>query len=192
MSGEPLSDAASGAANLRSRYRPECVRVLLVGESAPAGGTHFYFANSNLFRATREGFQQALGSTAVPVGSGFLGSFRESGWWLVDLADRPVNHLEGASRRHAVREGIPRLIQTVDDTRPDIVIGVGKTNVGDPMRAAVRQARHDPQAVGVLPFPLFQGRATYIEGIRLAVLATSGHGPSPDDAKRSRRADAGG
>ena len=185
MRSEPLSDAASGVADLRSRYRPECVRVLLVGESAPAGGTHFYFANSNLFRATREGFLQALGSTAIPDGAGFLGAFRDSCWWLVDLADCPVNHLTGASRRHAVSEGIPRLVQTINDTLPDIVIGVGKTRVGDPMRAAVRQAPHDPQAVGVLPFPLYQGRATYIDGIRLAVLASSGSRRSPKDAKQS-------
>jgi hypothetical protein len=37
---------------LRGRYRPDVIRVLLVGESPPAGGTFFYAANYNLYRAT--------------------------------------------------------------------------------------------------------------------------------------------
>ena len=50
-------DEASKSAALRERYRPTRVTTLFVGESAPAGGTHFYLANSNLFRATREAFR---------------------------------------------------------------------------------------------------------------------------------------
>ena len=71
----PLPDTKSGIEELRGLYRPERVRLLLVGESSPAGGTHFYLANSNLFQATREAFVLALDETGIPSGGGFLEFF---------------------------------------------------------------------------------------------------------------------
>ncbi len=42
---------------LRLRYRPKKVGVLLVAESRPAGGTFFYAGNSNLVRYTEQAFR---------------------------------------------------------------------------------------------------------------------------------------
>ena len=114
----PLPDT-SGIEELRGLYRPERVRLLLVGESSPAGGTHFDLANSNLFQATREAFVLALDETGIPSGGGFLEFFRDAGGWLVDLADRPVNHLSNSERRRIVNAGVPRLTRTIDATGPD-------------------------------------------------------------------------
>ncbi|MDQ3689671.1 MAG: UPF0175 family protein, partial [Chloroflexota bacterium] len=50
----PRSDTEGGVDALRQQFRPERVRWLFVGESSPAAGTHFYRADSNLFRATQE------------------------------------------------------------------------------------------------------------------------------------------
>ena len=169
----PLPDSESGIDDLRNHYRPERVRVLLVGESSPAGATHFYRANSNLFHATRDGFQQALDYTEVPDKTEFLGFFHDNGWWLVDLADRPMNRLSRSQRRRVAKAGVPHLTKTIDEACPELVIAVGETYVETPTRVAVRRARHEPRATVALPFPLYKGRQEYVEGIALAIRSIS-------------------
>ena len=73
------SDADSGIDRLREQFKPERVTTLFVGESSPAQGTHFYRANSNLFRATRAAYASALGEDAVPTGEAFLRFFADQG-----------------------------------------------------------------------------------------------------------------
>ena len=98
-------------------FRPKRVTTLFVGESSPAQGTHFYRANSNLFRAVQAAFASAYGG-AVPSGEAFLRYFAAKGCWLVDLADEPVNRLVAAERRAAVSAGIPRLAEMIGATKP--------------------------------------------------------------------------
>ncbi|HWH23940.1 MAG TPA: UPF0175 family protein, partial [Candidatus Limnocylindria bacterium] len=120
--GQVGTDIDSGIASLREEFRPAQVKTLFVGESSPAGGTHFYRANSNLFRATRAAFAEAFGEDRVPDGPRFLHWFREQGCWLVGLADRPVNQLAGGERDAAVTEGIGRLADLIRETRPQSVV----------------------------------------------------------------------
>ena len=176
MSTRRLSDSESGIDELRRRYRPECVRVLLVGESSPASGKHFYLANSILFRATRKGFAQALGDAMIPHGPEFLEFLCENGWWLVDLADHPVD--QGCSdslRCKTVEAGIPRLSQTIDETCPEHVVSVKRGYVEPSVRRAVRCAQHQPQCVWDLPFPTFY-EGEYVEQMVRLVSLTVGAG----------------
>ncbi|MBF8290850.1 MAG: hypothetical protein HW391_1818 [Chloroflexi bacterium] len=105
---KPATPDDSAIYRLRSRYRPAGVRVLFVGESAPAGGTHFYLANSNLFRATREAFGLGLDLPSPPDGSAFLEWFQGLGCWLVDIAERPVNRLPTVEREASVSQACGR------------------------------------------------------------------------------------
>jgi len=70
-SSSALADAETDTNELRDAYRPRRVKSLFVGESSPAQGTHFYRADSNLFRATQAAFAEALGKEAVPSGEAF-------------------------------------------------------------------------------------------------------------------------
>jgi hypothetical protein len=63
-------------ARRRRTFKPEKVRVLLIGESAPAGGTHFYLANSNLFRGIKVAFARVYGRS-IPDGDPFLQFFQQ-------------------------------------------------------------------------------------------------------------------
>ncbi len=160
-SGGASTDAEFGVAHrvLRDQFRPEKIRWLFVGESSPAGGTHFYRANSNLFRATREAFAAALGDAEVPDGPAFLDFFRDRGCWLVDLADRPINHLHGQPRKDAVDEGIARLAALISEVGAERIITVKATIAG-----AVRQAAATAGFAGEiieLPFPVRQWRGAY-------------------------------
>jgi predicted HTH domain antitoxin len=153
------SDADTGVAELRARYKPALVRTLFVGESSPAQGTHFYRANSNLYRATRDAYADALGEDAVPSGEAFLRFFRDEGGWLVDLADKPVNRLSDSDRREAVEAGVPRLAEVIRSEHP-VQIVVVKRDIADAVRRAL--ALTDVVAsILVLPFPVRQWAPVY-------------------------------
>lgn len=156
---EYRSDAEYGIDELRARYKPKKVRTLFVGESSPAQGTHFYRANSNLYRATRAAYVTAMGEDAVPSGDAFLRFFASHGAWLVDLADRAVNQLPEAERRRVVIEGIPRLADTLRSLRPEQLVVV-KRDIEPYVRQAMTQAGVKAQLLK-LPFPVRQWRPVY-------------------------------
>jgi len=164
--GESRGDAVSYIDELRAQFRPDQVRWLFVGESSPAGGTHFYRANSNLFRATQEAFAQALGA-GVPSGPAFLHFFRQHGAWLVDLADRPVNRMEGRSRNETVKAGVERLSRLIAESRPERIFVV-KASIAPAVRHAATAAGSDSELVE-LPFPVRQWRSAYIRELAAAI-----------------------
>jgi hypothetical protein len=149
----------TGTEALRDQYRPEDVQVLLVGESAPAGGTFFYTADSNLFHATREAFERALGP--MPHGQDFLAKFAEMSFWLYDMVDEPVNRKPGRPRKHAVSAGVERLAALISELEPDYVVGI-KTSIEGPVKRAATIARFPAGQVRILPFPLYQWREEYV------------------------------
>lgn len=75
--------------------------MLFIGESPTAGGTFFYAANSNLYRATNDAFQQ--GVPALLTGD-FLDDFTALGCLLDDLCLTPVNQLRGSPDLEQQRE----------------------------------------------------------------------------------------
>lgn len=160
---DPSAIADASITELRERYRPAAVRMLFVGESSPASGTHFYLANSNLYRATQAAFTTVLGRDAVPDGVSFLAWFRDRGCWLVDLADVPVNQLPDAERRVAVERGIEPLSVLIGQARPARIVVV-KRDIEDAVTAAMQLTGVDVPLT-VLPFPVRQWRPVYEQGL---------------------------
>jgi hypothetical protein len=142
--------------------------MLLVGESSPAGGTHFYRANSNLYRATRDALREAFALGDVPSGDEFLAWFRELGFWLVDLVDSPVDDLPTRERRSAVQNGRAALARTIRQVDPERIVAV-MTGIGGDVRAAARLAAFDESRIDVLPFPLYRGRSQYVSHLAAIV-----------------------
>jgi hypothetical protein len=169
---------------LRTRYRPARTRVLFVGESSPAGGTHFYQADSNLYRATREAFGAALSVVDPPEGDAFLAWFQELGCWLVDLADHPVNRSSAGDRVHAVDAGIPALAETIRVTEPARILVVLR-RIAPAVRRAARIAEFDDRAIDVLPFPTRQWRPVYVD--QLAGIVADVLSPRSSTSKTSGR-----
>jgi predicted transcriptional regulator len=145
---------------LRQRYRPPRIRLLLVGESRPAGGRFFYLANSNLYYATLDAWQNGPG----PVASGetFLDTLKAEGIWLYDLSAAPVNRLRGRPRQQAVRERTTELEELLASEMPDTVVVV-KRSLDAVVREAARGAGIPSDRLDVLPFPLYQWRTAYVE-----------------------------
>src|ERR1700742_2938046 len=85
-----------GIEKARADHRPQRITTLFVAESAPAGGTFFYYGNGHLGRYLRRSIEDVL------VGDGsFLKRFQSYGWYLDDLVLVPVNHLTPHERRAA-------------------------------------------------------------------------------------------
>ena len=157
------SASSPDIAELRERFRPARVRMLFIGESSPAGGTHFYLANSNLYRATRAAFVAALGADLVPDGESFLLWFRDRGCWLVDIAAVPVNHLTEPDRRAAVERGIEPLAALLREVAPGRVVAI-KRDIEDSVVMAMRLAGVEVPLT-TLPFPVRQWRPVYEDGL---------------------------
>jgi hypothetical protein len=147
---------------LRSRYRPTTIRILLVGESPPSGGTFFYLANSRLFFATQEAFTRARGP--APSGSAFLELLKEEGIWLFDLSAAPVNRLSGRPRREAVESRASALVDLLREIDPPRVVAI-KRSLEPIVRAAMGSAGIGLNRLQVLPFPLYQWREEYVAGL---------------------------
>lgn len=162
-SGAPYSAGESADfERLRQQFRPERIRLLLVGESRPAAGSFFYLANSTLYRATREAWQAAFGP--MPPASPFLGRLQSEGIWLYDLAPAPVNRLRGRPRRQAVEARAGELAALLVGESPDAVVVV-KRSLAAVVREAMTAAHLPAHRLHVLPFPLYQWRAEYVAGL---------------------------
>jgi hypothetical protein len=148
--------------SLRHEYRPSVLQILLVGESRPAEGTFFYLANSNLFHATRAAFAAALGP--MPSGERFLRYLADRGVWLFDIADQPVDRLPGRPRKAAVSARIGNLVELLNETHPEIVVAI-KRNLAPAIRQAMHAAGVHLDRLHVLPFPLYQWRREYVDGL---------------------------
>jgi predicted HTH domain antitoxin len=178
--GSSTADEATGIAELRAQSRPRSVSTLFVGESSPAGGTHFYRADSNLFRATREAFVQAFGDAAIPDGPRFLRTFQDRGCWLVDLVDRPVNRLADNAREALVEAGVSALARVISETEPDHVVAV-KATIEEPVQRALTLAGVEADLLA-LPFPVRRWRAVYVHELAAAL----GRWYVPGESDRAR------
>ena len=156
---------AAALAILRQTYRPDTVRILLVGESSPAGGTHYYYANSLLFGAIREAYVLAYGRR-TPAGPAFLDFAASTGLWLVDLATTPVNNLPQPERLEAVRRGVPRLATTIRATAPDFVVAC-LVSIADQVALGLERSGVTAELV-VLPFPSWH-RQEFVRGLATTV-----------------------
>lgn len=105
----------------RNNFKPSKTKILFVGESRPFGGTFFYDENSNLYKYTKEAFNN------VDIDFS-LAKFKEIGCWLYDVCKEPINHIKSNSaKRKIIEKYIPDLISVIKDLSPQYIIVVKKT-----------------------------------------------------------------
>jgi hypothetical protein len=144
----------------RLRFKPARVRVLFVGESAPAGGTFFYFANSNLYEYTRKAFQLVFGPKCGQ-GVAFLEFFRDHEFFLDDLCLSPVNNLDKPSRRRICKQNIPSLVTRLRDYQPEVV-AIVKIDIEPYVRASLIKADLGSVIYRTFPFPAMSHQWRYV------------------------------
>lgn len=168
---------------LRRQWRPERVKLLLVGESAPDAGAgtgtaagavqrRFFYAPTvnradNLFRGVvlaLYGEKVSAGDDRAPL----LRRLLNDGVWLVDLVPFPVNHLSPSARSRALLKHAPARTQQILDIAPDgiIICHVPTFRALAPalVEAGATLLHREP-----IPFPLGNFRAQFAAAVREAI-----------------------
>ena len=138
--------------SLRRSYRPEQVRLLLVGESPPASGRFFYRANSSLYRATREAFARVY-ERDWSTDSEFLEFFQSLGCYLDDLCLEPIDKHDDLDREEKRKLAVPSLAARIKSYDPERIASVMYEIHGHVCRAA-SLAGMERAVAASLPFPM--------------------------------------
>ena len=167
--------------HLRLQYRPREIRVLLIAESPPAGGTFFYAQNSNLAKYTEVAFRKAYELPGRIAMGDFLEAFKAAGCYLDDLCLEPVNHMGAASRRKAWKCGVSLLSERLAavSPKPKTIIPV-MIAIASHIGQAAETAGLSKVLKAAIPFPTHGNQQRYVQGLSklLVTLRTASILPS--------------
>jgi hypothetical protein len=167
-------DVTAWYEELRQRYRPGEVEVLLIAESPPdpgAGRRRFFYSpelsqHDNLYRGVAQalyGEERDFGPQDKPA---VLDRIQADGYWLIDSVERPINKTSPSARRAAISAGVARLVERCKEVDPRRGVIICHTLiyelVAPSLQGAGIQILHDQP----LPFPLGNWRAQFIDGFR--------------------------
>lgn len=163
--------------DLRRRYRPTMVRVVFVGESAPdpgSGRRRFFYSeqltHDNLFRGLMQALYGVGSSDLACSKASWLARFQQDGFWLLDVANRPVNRLSPRQRLRTLRDAAPAAIARIGAAAPSVGVIVCHRPAYMALEAVgVRDALtllHDEP----IPFPLGNWRRVFVECVRAALV----------------------
>ena len=131
---------------VRARYRPERIKTLFVGESAPHSGAFFYCGNNAMLRHMQSAVALALGES-----DDFLKSFKAYGWYLDDLVLTPVNHLTKSQKKAECQAAVKSFADRIASYQPEAIVSL--LLIVEPfVKAAADQAGSKSPRYAV-PFP---------------------------------------
>jgi hypothetical protein len=163
---------------LRQRWKPDLVRLLLIGESAPDPGQvelRFFYApvltqHDNLFRGVILALYGCSPGSAGDAKEPWLELLRANGVFLIDLVPYPVNRLGGREKSAARRAHVSECAQEAVGLKPAAVAvchGEVFKVLSGPMRAADLDVIHDQP----LRFPIGNWRESFAGDLRAAATA---------------------
>jgi hypothetical protein len=94
--------------NLRHRYKPDEIKLVIIAESPPSSGLFFYDAKGKITEPLFAAFMQAMRIAPTDKEKG-LREFQRDGWALVDATYEPVNALSDAKRNEIISRRYPSL-----------------------------------------------------------------------------------
>lgn len=131
---------------LRANYRPSKIKVLFVGESAPAGGAFFYKQTGQVHRQFRQSLAPHIGESPT-----FVEAFQQEGFYLDDLVLKPVNWLSRSERTTIQAASAPSLASRLREYDAPLVVAFMK-GIAAPVKAAIAASGTSCQ-FEVVPFP---------------------------------------
>ena len=146
---------------IRLSYKPEQIKILLVGESAPVAGTFFYKADS-LCGYTQKAFAQVFEDSGTKVGYDFLDYFKIKGCYLDDLCLIPVNAMNKAERKLCWQRWVPQLAGRLAEYKPDVVIKI-LLGIKDYVEEACARAKLDNVKRFAIPFAGNGNQGRYVD-----------------------------
>lgn len=165
---------------LRAQWKPELVRLLLIGESAPDPGAQtlrFFYAptltaHDNLFRGVVLALYGRSPGRADDPKRPWLEALRDDGVYLINLVPFPVNALSARERKQALRDHAEQCVAAAAALQPQAVAvchGPSFQALRPGLeRAALPLLHEDP-----LPFPLGNWREQFAVGL-CAAASTAG------------------
>ena len=171
-----VSGALAWYDELRERYRPTTLRVLMIGESPPdpgAGDRRFFYSPrltyDNLYRGVAEAVFGGRPDVDLRDKPRVLELLRADGFWLIDAVEHPIDKASPSTRRKAIRDGTQALVERCQELAParGVVIchGLVYGLTAEPLRRAGVRVLHNAP----LPFPLGNWRTQFVEGFRAAL-----------------------
>lgn len=178
---------------LREAHRPERVRVLLIGESAPDPGDsewRFFYApildrRDNLFRGVVLAMFDSSPGHAGDEKSPWLARLKENGVYLIDLVPTPVDKLTGADQTRARREHVDACVAQARSLAPAGIIVCHTPSfdvLAEPLQRAGLPLLHERS----IPFPTGNHRAKFVSGFKAAIAGLAKTQPSASAGKADR------
>jgi hypothetical protein len=162
---------------LRESYRPEALRVLLIGESPPDPGAadrRFFYAPTlsrydNLYRGVAEALYGDTEGFSVEEKTGNLDRLRDDGFWLVDAVEHPINKTSRAERKRAIERAAGALVQHCIALAPEEGIIICHGLVHEAVAPRLRRAGLPLLHSEPIPFPLGNWRDAFVRQFREAL-----------------------
>lgn len=113
---------------INSQFRPDIIKVLLIGESPPAKEKFFFFLapNADLYNFTKQAFEIVY-NNQLKNSDNFLNFFKNLGCFLDDLCEEPINHYKDDFSKEKKRmDSINSLSSRIKEYNPIVVIGIMK------------------------------------------------------------------
>lgn len=157
---------------VRSRFTPERIRILLLGESPPPKRGFFYTGDSTLFYETVAVMTEACGFSGSPVA--FLTSFRKAGFFFDDFSQQRGDKPGRRPLDPDVQQAVRRIAGLISAHKPDAVVAVLRTLQLLVQESVTASGFEAP--VRVLRFPYWRdedAKEAYRNGLR-AVLGEFG------------------
>ena len=157
---------------LRLRWKPENVRLLMIAESAPddrgdLAARRFFYADrlgaDNLFRGVVQAIYGVGKETLKQTGKEpWLDKLRRDGFYLIDLAELPVNTMKPAERRRVLVDSVPGCVDRASALNPSGAMIV-KADLFAVLGPALKRANVNVLQDGPIAFPLGNTRAAFVE-----------------------------
>lgn len=161
---------------IRRSFRPDKIRVLLLGESPPPGRGFFYAGDSSLYRFTAPVVRRICRFPLEP--EAFLTGFAGAGFFLDDFSSRRGDKPAQRADDDDVRDAVNRIAASITTDEPEFVVGV-LLGLSSLVEEAIHASAHPDTPWRCLPFPHpknEEGQRRYQEGLA-AVLRHVGCGP---------------
>jgi hypothetical protein len=165
---------------MRGRYEPANVKLLIVAESPPEGGKYFYNPSGRKTEPLFAAIMEQLGLFFADKHDGLL-NLQRSGWVLVDATYEPVNqHGSKPIRNQIIERDYPKLCEDLARLTPDrsAPVVLLKANVCELLEIRLM---HDGFKVlnrgAKIPFPANGHQVRFREPFRVA-LETAGIRPT--------------
>ncbi len=152
--------------SLRLRYKPDNIRLLLIGESPPASGKFFYLSSA-MTKFTSLAFEKAHRRT-FNNDSDFLEYFKSCGCYLDDLSHIPVNNLNRHKREQQLRDCVDPLSKRIREANPSVIV-ICLRKIEGYVKEAVNKSGCNPKLY-TLPYPGHGYQNDYIEGLASIII----------------------